>query len=179
MNDLERFDGHVKVENDCWLWQAAMTGKDKRTPYFSVGGRMRTAARWIWEQAYGPVPPRRCVRNSCGDYRCVNPEHHYVTDRRSQPEGAHRLPPLQGPPRPQRHQLTLEQRVVASREKYLRRLAKQGSECVDCGVTVTPGAERCRGCWDVQRTKVYSRTPEKRLRHIYQAWKLRRTGTAG
>jgi hypothetical protein len=139
---------------------------------------MRTAARWIWEQTYGPVSARRSVRNACGTCRCVNPEHHYLSARKIQPEGAHKLPPRQGPPRPRPDQFTLEQRVVARRDKYLRRLERQGSECTDCGVPVTAGASRCRKCWDAHRTKVYSRSPEKRLRAIYEAWKFRRTGAA-
>jgi hypothetical protein len=177
VNDLERFESHVAYVGECWIWQRATSGSDRKTAVFSVGGKMCSAQRWIYAQVYGPVPAGRAVQNRCGNMGCVNPAHHGLSTS-AKKKNYRKLPPLQGPPRPKPQEMTPEERVARKSLSYTLRLERRGSKCKDCGRAVTPQATRCRDCWDRERTKVFSRSPEARLRNYYRAWKFRRTGVA-
>lgn len=177
MNDLERFESHVAYEGDCWIWQRATSGSGRKTAVFSVGGKMCSAQRWIFQQVYGEIPASRPVINRCGNQRCVNPAHHSLSNRKAQVD-TRKLPPLQGPPRPTMKELPLHQQVARKSLAYALRIERAGAKCQDCGKAITPSATRCRACWNGERTKVFSRSPEARLRNHYRAWKFRRTGVA-
>lgn len=43
--------------------------------------RYRKPARWVWEQAYGPLESTVAVRSFCGEPNCVTPEHLEIVPR--------------------------------------------------------------------------------------------------
>lgn len=58
---------------DCWQYLGAKTpdGYGKKT----VNDRTISAARWIWETLFGPLPCGMVVSNTCGTRGCLNPNH--------------------------------------------------------------------------------------------------------
>ena len=73
MSLLERIKARVIEEGDCWIWQGCMNGTIPQTYLGNrrVGG-VRVA---LWRELKGAVPRGKVVSNSCGDDRCVNPDH--------------------------------------------------------------------------------------------------------
>ena len=74
----ERFWSKVAKGPHCWLWTAARFGTG--TGQFRVGHTMRQAHRVAWELTYGSPPPA-LLRSTCGNLRCVRPNHHVPADR--------------------------------------------------------------------------------------------------
>ena len=52
---------------------------------------MRQAHRIAWELTYGS-PPAGLLRTTCGNLRCVGPDHHVVVDRKVGPANRARTP---------------------------------------------------------------------------------------
>lgn len=59
-------------EGDCWLWQGAM---DKGTPRAKVGGKMVYVRRLVLELKGKKIHTGMRATTTCGDERCVNPDH--------------------------------------------------------------------------------------------------------
>lgn len=75
---FRRFCKYIKQEGDCIVWTGATQGPGVRWRYgnFWDGKRANVAAhRWMWEHAYGPIPPGLELDHLCRNPRCVNPEH--------------------------------------------------------------------------------------------------------
>jgi hypothetical protein len=79
----ERFWSHVQKTDTCWLWTRAT--RSGAYGVLRVGSRSVSTHRFAWELAHGPVPtvsgatdgtsrPWR-VQHTCGNRRCVRPEH--------------------------------------------------------------------------------------------------------
>ncbi|OAA28239.1 HNH endonuclease [Frankia sp. EI5c] len=73
MNDWQRFAAKVsRIPGGCWVWTGTVNSDGYGT--FHVDGRRVLAHRWVWEQAYGPIPDgfeldhvwsRGCRRRDC------------------------------------------------------------------------------------------------------------------
>jgi hypothetical protein len=80
---MDRFWRHVEKGPGCWRW----TGATRSGGYgvFRVGARSVTAHRLVWEVTNGPIPVEPAgpggagqpwvVGHTCGNRRCVRPEH--------------------------------------------------------------------------------------------------------
>lgn len=82
----ERFFDKVRVEGDCWVWE----GFYNKTglPLFSaryMGNTISVSSRkFSWEISNGKIPKGREVSFTCGNRKCVNPEHLTInTDKNS------------------------------------------------------------------------------------------------
>lgn len=60
-------------EKACWLWTRSTDTYGYG--HLSVGGRLRLAHRWIYEEAHGTDPTGKVVMHECDTPRCVNPHH--------------------------------------------------------------------------------------------------------
>ena len=84
MTTLEqRFWSKVdKQPGGCWLWTASTfrTGRGQ----FRVGTQNQQAHRVAWELTFGTLPPG-LLRSTCGDLRCVRPDHQLVAEHREGP----------------------------------------------------------------------------------------------
>lgn len=90
-NDLQRFlDRIEKAENGCWIWTGKLGGSH-RNPEFYFKGRRRSAKRIAWLVFTGKRPPKdQSLWSSCGDTRCVNPEHQVLQSGIAKREVCHR-----------------------------------------------------------------------------------------
>ena len=71
MSPEERFWRRVKLGPGCWLWRGT-GGKECGT--FVVDGKELRAHRFAYEP-HGPIPEGMHVVHTCGNRRCVRPEH--------------------------------------------------------------------------------------------------------
>jgi len=82
MTDHERFAALVVCDlaTRCWIWTGTVGGERMPRGQFWVDGHMVTAARYAWEEAYGPVPEGLMVLHKprCSSAMCVLPTHLYV-----------------------------------------------------------------------------------------------------
>jgi hypothetical protein len=78
----QRFWSKVsKVEGGCWLWTGCCNSQGY--PQLRMGRRTADYAhRFSYRLHLGPFPARHAVRQSCGNKRCVNPDHLYLTPGR-------------------------------------------------------------------------------------------------
>jgi hypothetical protein len=68
------FMRHVEViPNGHWWWTGALHADG----YGLLAGK--AAHRIAWTVFRGPIPPRRLVHRSCGQYLCVNPDHLHLS----------------------------------------------------------------------------------------------------
>lgn len=75
LTPIQRFISKVAVsERGCWLWLGAKSPVGR--PFFSFGGKLKQAHKWIWERENGPVPDGLVLDHFvCDDPGCVNPDH--------------------------------------------------------------------------------------------------------
>lgn len=69
-----RFWAKVKLDGDCWAWQAGMV---KGYGHFTQGGKpkMMLAHRWSYEAMVTEVPDGLELDHLCRNKACVNPDH--------------------------------------------------------------------------------------------------------
>lgn len=71
---VDGFWGKVtKQENGCWLWAGFRSAGGHGR--FSVGDTKLMAHRIAWELEFGPLPPGKNLRHTCGNNCCVCPAH--------------------------------------------------------------------------------------------------------
>ncbi len=70
----DRFRHHHDIDpvTGCWNWTSTRAGD---YAHFSVAGTNYKAHRWSYERFIGPIPTGAALRHSCGNGRCVNPQH--------------------------------------------------------------------------------------------------------
>lgn len=81
LRDQVRFWGQVKVGVRCWEW----TGTKDKWGYgkFTAAGKTWMAHRYAWTITHGEIPSNKFICHHCDVPACVNPEHLYVGDQRS------------------------------------------------------------------------------------------------
>ena len=57
----------------CWEWQRYIN--ECHVPQVGYNGMPRPARRVAWEMVNGPTPPGMKITNTCGNHKCVNPDH--------------------------------------------------------------------------------------------------------
>ena len=67
----------IVEDGDCWRWTGSVTAR--RHPQVSLDGRPVLARRAAWALAHGPIPAGRILRNTCGLWLCVHPDHARLT----------------------------------------------------------------------------------------------------
>lgn len=78
MIELTRFMSKIERQGECWVWTAAMSHGN---PVMSVKGRSRQARRFIYSQHH-ELGNSEKLFDTCGDKRCVNPDHLTVTSQK-------------------------------------------------------------------------------------------------
>jgi len=71
---LDDVKARCEEVGNCWEWQLGYQNKG-RTPAAAYGKIRLGARRLAWMLANGPLPEGWVVVSTCGNYRCVNPEH--------------------------------------------------------------------------------------------------------
>ena len=69
----------VKKNGSCSVW----TGYKNHLGYgyIWVDSKSRSVHRYVWEQAYGPIPPGKEIDHKCWNRACVNLDHLRVVSR--------------------------------------------------------------------------------------------------
>jgi predicted XRE-type DNA-binding protein len=61
------------LDTPCTL--STIRSEDKGYPYLTVAGHTYYHHRWVYIQAYGPLPRTTVVRHKCDNPRCINLDH--------------------------------------------------------------------------------------------------------
>jgi len=70
----EDFRARIKREaSGCWVWMGPRS-KSSKAGLAMLAGERLTARQVAWYHAYGSLPTARLLP-TCGDARCINPEH--------------------------------------------------------------------------------------------------------
>lgn len=82
---LERFNASFIPEPNtgCWLWMAASTSAEMPRPTIRENGRRVVAHRVAYRLFVGPIPEGRMICHRCDVPMCVNPDHLYAGDAKS------------------------------------------------------------------------------------------------
>lgn len=72
MNAIDNFKSKTELQGDCWVWCGGY-GKDGAIAWYK--GRMRPAARVSLTLFRTEPTPCKPVHRTCGNSKCVNPEH--------------------------------------------------------------------------------------------------------
>lgn len=78
-SDEERFWSHIEIVGDCWFWTASKSpnGFGQFNAFDENGVRRPQLAHlYSFRLNKGTPPPRKRVRNTCGDKSCANPDHY-------------------------------------------------------------------------------------------------------
>ena len=64
-----------QAHSGCWHW-TGLIDRDGRPVVREPGGASQhSARRWAWQQERGEIPRSQRLRNTCGNDRCISPEH--------------------------------------------------------------------------------------------------------
>lgn len=81
---LARIKAKIVVENGCWLWQGGMNGV-RNQPVIRFRGSLIIIRRAFYEELHGDIKSAY-TRVTCGNPRCVNPEHVEIITAKSDRE---------------------------------------------------------------------------------------------
>ena len=96
IGSMERFAEKCKpLASGCIEWTALGTANGYGL--FSVGRKVTTAHRWLFEQAYGKQPASIDICHTCDNRKCVNIAHLFAGTRKQNMEDAKRKGRLGGP----------------------------------------------------------------------------------
>lgn len=68
-------------EGDCLLWKGSMASTNIPTVCVEADAR-RSVRRLLWQMLNGPIPANKFASCSCGEPRCVAPEHLVLMTKR-------------------------------------------------------------------------------------------------
>lgn len=71
--DEDRFWSFVTKTDACWIWNGTLM--QSGYPYFAMEGGKQMCARAAWKFAGKELPRTRKLRNTCGNVKCINPDH--------------------------------------------------------------------------------------------------------
>ncbi len=82
---IERLRDRCEVDEEtgCWLWLQGMGG-DGTSPvmgFAELSPNPVNVRRLMYVVAVGPIPPKRVISPSCGDLRCICPQHLKVREK--------------------------------------------------------------------------------------------------
>lgn len=80
MTPDERFDEYTYPEPNtgCFIWAGPEDGKGYGVLFLGRRNHTKSAHRFAWERANGPIPKRLCVCHKCDTPCCVNPDHLFL-----------------------------------------------------------------------------------------------------
>ena len=80
VQDVERFHSRCRSTPDgCRLWMGEMASNG--LGLFDIWGRKHYAARVAWVIIKGPIPYGHVLEATCGEERCINPDHQKLSKR--------------------------------------------------------------------------------------------------
>jgi len=71
--NLDQITSKIKVEDDCWIWQAGLNNKGYAVMWHEK--KHFIVHRWIYKLVYGNIPDGLTIDHLCRHRRCVNPKH--------------------------------------------------------------------------------------------------------
>lgn len=91
----QRFWSKVDKSGECWIWTASLRANGYGQ--FMIDNVNRTAHRFSYELANGPIPDRMDLDHACRNRACVRPEHLRPTTRKQNMENSDGWKRLQTP----------------------------------------------------------------------------------
>lgn len=76
MKIIDRVIKNASEDMDCLVWNRSTCNGH---PALRVNGKTMLVRRVLWEELNGEIPAGKIIRATCGDIRCVNPEHLSMT----------------------------------------------------------------------------------------------------
>lgn len=76
MKIIDRVMKNATEDMDCLIWRRSSCNGH---PAMRVDGKTMLVRRVLWEELNGVIPAGQIIRASCGDIRCVNPDHLSLT----------------------------------------------------------------------------------------------------
>lgn len=76
MNAIQKAATMAHEDMDHLIWHASTCNGH---PAMRWGGKTALVRRVIWQELHGAIAPGKIVRVTCGDVRCINPEHMALT----------------------------------------------------------------------------------------------------
>ena len=73
---FKRLSSRATSDGACMLLTRTLDTKGRAQ--VRVEKRMRTAARVVWEELFGQIPPGRCVCHTCDKPNCIQPAHLFL-----------------------------------------------------------------------------------------------------
>jgi hypothetical protein len=77
---LDYLTPRVKEDADCWIWQRGLTSNGTPTMH-PTGHKQTSVRRWLAQQMGKAIPANYVATNTCGNPRCVAPDHLLIASR--------------------------------------------------------------------------------------------------
>ena len=76
VHTVDGVKARVIEEGECWLWQGYIQNKTPQIAHYIDGKKVMVSVRKLLrELETGKPQPKGHYANTCGEYRCVNPDH--------------------------------------------------------------------------------------------------------